>query len=93
MEYHLQQQKTFQTFLKEYIRLKLQMATVVLLALTYITLRHQVYDKVLESALKVYPNPVQNVLTLEYDGKESKMNIQIVDGLGRKIITERYQPC
>jgi len=46
------------------------------------------YDKVLESALKVYPNPVQNVLTLEYDGKESKMNIQIVDGLGRKIITK-----
>ena len=28
------------------------------------------------------------MLTLEYDGKESKMNIQIVDGLGRKIITK-----
>lgn len=43
------------------------------------------YDASLASRLNVYPNPARDILTIQYDGQESEMTIQIIDALGRRV--------
>jgi len=43
------------------------------------------YDAGLESRINVYPNPVRDILTIQYEGQESEMMIQVIDALGRRV--------
>lgn len=47
------------------------------------------YDQTFLSKLKVYPNPAKDFITVQYDGSENDMNIQIIDGLGRKVNSQK----
>ncbi|WP_375580905.1 choice-of-anchor B family protein [Marivirga tractuosa] len=47
-------------------------------------------SKELESAVSIYPNPVQDQLYLDYDSPEAIRNISIVSTEGRKIYNQDY---
>jgi len=43
------------------------------------------YDAGLAAKLKVYPNPTNDILYVQYDGQESQMFVQVIDALGRRV--------
>ncbi len=47
------------------------------------------YDNRLDAQISIFPNPTKDVLSIRYEGKENNMNIQIFDGLGRRVDMKR----
>lgn len=43
------------------------------------------FDNSLDAQIRIFPNPTKEVLSIKYEGRENNMNIQIFDGLGRRV--------